>query len=100
MCGIGRILFRERTSSPVLCDDRQRHRGPDDRGTYRDPRNRATLTFRRLAILDLSPAGHQPMTNEDGTVWLVFNGEIYNHRSLRTTLEGRGHVFRSNTDSE
>ena len=100
MCGIGGILFREPTISAVLADDRQCHRGPDDRGTYRDPRNRATLTFRRLAILDLSPAGHQPMTNEDGTVWLVFNGEIYNYRSLRTVLEGRGHCFRSNTDSE
>lgn len=100
MCGISGMLFRDPTVSATLSDDRQSHRGPDDCGAYRDPRNRATLTFRRLAILDLSPAGHQPMSNEDGTVWLVFNGEIYNHRSLRTALEGRGHVFRSNTDSE
>jgi asparagine synthase (glutamine-hydrolysing) len=100
MCGIGGMLVRDPTVFAVLADDRQSHRGPDDRGTYRDPHNRATLSFRRLAILDLSAAGHQPMSNEDGTVWLVFNGEIYNYRSLRTKLEARGHVFRSNTDSE
>ena len=84
----------------MLADERQAHRGPDDRGAYRDPHNRATLSFRRLAILDLSAAGHQPMSNEDGTVWIVFNGEIYNYRALRAELEARGHVFRSKTDSE
>jgi asparagine synthase (glutamine-hydrolysing) len=81
-------------------DTRQRHRGPDDEGAYRDPRGRAELWFRRLAILDLSRAGHQPMSNEDGTVWLVFNGEIYNHPPLRAELERKGHVFKSRTDSE
>jgi asparagine synthase (glutamine-hydrolysing) len=58
------------------------------------------LGFVRLSIIDLSPAGHQPMRNEDGTVWLVFNGEIYNFQELRRDLESLGHVFRSNTDSE
>ena len=55
---------------------------------------------RRLAIIDLSPAGHQPMANEDGSVWLVYNGELYNFRELRRELEARGHRFRSTTDTE
>ncbi len=75
-----------------------RHRGPDDQGTYQN--GSVGLAFRRLAILDLSPAGHQPMTNEDGTLWLVFNGEIYNYRSLVSELEAAGHIFRSRSDSE
>jgi asparagine synthase (glutamine-hydrolysing) len=83
-----------------VADERQRHRGPDDLGAYRDPHGRAQLHFRRLAIIDLSCAGHQPMSNEDGTVWLVFNGEIYNFLELRAELEKKGHQFRSRTDSE
>ena len=75
-----------------------RHRGPDDQGLYQN--GPTGLAFRRLAILDLSPAGHQPMTNEDGTLWLVFNGEIYNYRSLVSELEAAGHIFRSRSDSE
>ena len=63
----------------------QRHRGPDDAGCHLEPG--VGLGFSRLAILDLSPAGHQPMTNEDGALWLVFNGEIYNFRELRRGLE-------------
>ena len=78
--------------------DLLRHRGPDDQGIYQQ--GPAGLAFRRLAILDLSPAGHQPMTNEDGTLWLVFNGEIYNYRSLVSELEAAGHIFRSRSDSE
>ena len=78
----------------------QAHRGPDDLGSYHDPRGRCSLTFRRLAIIDLSVAGHQPMSNEDGTVWLVFNGEIYNFAELREELVQKGHTFRSRTDSE
>jgi asparagine synthase (glutamine-hydrolysing) len=75
-----------------------RHRGPDSCGAraWRD----ATLLHTRLSILDLSPAGAQPIGNEDGTVWVVFNGEIYNHRELRRDLEVRGHVFRGRSDSE
>src|ERR687892_198680 len=100
MCGISGV-FHRRSPPPRSIDDlRQRHRGPDDEGTYTDPRGRAELWFRRLAILDLSRAGHQPMSNEDGTIWLVFNGEIYNHRPLRAELERKGHEFRSRTDSE
>ncbi len=100
MCGISGIFSREPQLTAALVDERQRHRGPDDDGHYRDPQGRARLWFRRLSILDLSQAGHQPMPNEDESVWLVFNGEIYNHRELRAELTGKGHRFRSNTDSE
>ena len=74
-----------------------RHRGPDDQGIYRSAP--ATLGMRRLSIIDLE-GGHQPMQNEDATVWLVFNGEIYNFQELRRDLEARGHRFRSRSDSE
>jgi asparagine synthase (glutamine-hydrolysing) len=74
------------------------HRGPDGRGHYRDPR--CELVHRRLALLDLSPTGAQPMANEDGTIQVVFNGEIYNHRELRSELRQRGHAFRGSSDTE
>ena len=76
----------------------QQHRGPDDQGVFCAPG--VGLGFCRLAILDLTPAGHQPMSNEDGTVWLVFNGEIYNYRDMVPELEQAGHRFRSRCDSE
>lgn len=75
-----------------------RHRGPDDEGFYFD--GPVGFGFRRLSILDLSPAGHQPMTVADGKVTIVFNGEIYNFVELRRELEGCGHVFRSSGDTE
>jgi asparagine synthase (glutamine-hydrolysing) len=74
------------------------HRGPDDGGTWAAPG--VALGHRRLSIIDLSPAGHQPMSNEDGTVWITFGGEIYNHEELRCELERKGHVYRSQTDTE
>jgi asparagine synthase (glutamine-hydrolysing) len=73
------------------------HRGPDDAGLYL--REGIGLGHRRLSIVDLG-GGHQPMTNEDNTVWVVFNGEIYNHQSLRPTLLERGHKYRSSSDTE
>ena len=76
------------------------HRGPDDSGIYVAPDGSAGLGHRRLSILDLSAAGRQPMSDPDGQVHLVFNGEIYNFRELRTDLEGRGYRFRSQTDTE
>lgn len=76
------------------------HRGPDDGGTYLNSDRRLGFGFRRLAIVDLSTAGHQPMSNEDGTVWIVFNGEIYNHLELRQELEVAGHLFCSHSDTE
>ncbi len=73
------------------------HRGPDDAGKYIN--KNIGLGFRRLSIIDLN-TGHQPMTNEDGSVWLVFNGEIYNHQELREMLIKKGHIFSTKADSE
>ncbi len=78
--------------------DSMTHRGPDDAGTLL--RHPVGLGHRRLSIVDLSPAGHQPMCNEDGTIWIVFNGEIYNYVELAAGLRARGHQFRSSTDTE
>lgn len=103
MCGIAGVVYTdpERTVAPEclarLCDT-LRHRGPDGAGTWFGPG--VALGHRRLAIIDLSPAGRQPMCNEDATVWLTFNGEIYNFPALRQELEQRGHRFASRTDSE
>lgn len=81
--------------------DTMEHRGPDDSGIWlREPLGDVGLAHRRLAIVDLTPAGHQPMANEDGSVRVTFNGEIYNHRQLRAELEATGHVFRSRCDAE
>ncbi len=73
------------------------HRGPDEAGYYVHPP--VALGFRRLSIVDLS-GGHQPMSNEDGTIWIVFNGEIYNHAALRSDLEARGHRYSTRSDTE
>jgi asparagine synthase (glutamine-hydrolysing) len=73
------------------------HRGPDDEGSFLGPN--AGLGMRRLSIIDLA-TGHQPMTNEDQTLWLVFNGEIYNYKALRNELQSKGHRFVSESDSE
>jgi asparagine synthase (glutamine-hydrolysing) len=84
----------------VKMRDTMVHRGPDDAGTYISPDWKLGFGFRRLSIIDLSACGHQPMSNEDGTVWIVFNGEIYNHAKLRPGLEARGHQYRSHSDTE
>lgn len=80
--------------------DSMQHRGPDDASTYSTADGSVALGHRRLSIIDLSDAGCQPMPNEDDTIWLVFNGEIYNFQSLREELVDAGHTFRSDTDSE
>jgi asparagine synthase (glutamine-hydrolysing) len=80
--------------------DQMTHRGPDDSGELIFDGERGGLGFRRLSIIDLSEAGHQPMHGCSDKVWLVFNGEIYNHADLRQGLEQRGHVYASRTDSE
>ena len=79
-----------------------RHRGPDDEGVWVNGGSSpaAGLAHQRLSIIDVSSAGHQPMANEDETVWITYNGEIYNHTALRQDLEHAGHVYRSHTDSE
>src|SRR6185369_3048405 len=76
------------------------HRGPDDAGEWASEADRVGLAHRRLSIIDLSMAGHQPMSNEDGTVWVTFNGEIFNHEALREGLLQRGHTFRGRSDTE
>jgi|RhiMethySRZTD1v2_1073278.scaffolds.fasta_scaffold26786_4 asparagine synthase (glutamine-hydrolysing) len=80
--------------------DQMTHRGPDDAGELIFDDRRGGFGFRRLSIIDLSPAGHQPMHGCDDQTWLVFNGEIYNHATLRAGLEERGHRYASRTDSE
>jgi asparagine synthase (glutamine-hydrolysing) len=103
MCGICGIVYcdPERHASARQLERMAGalwHRGPDDGGVWTE--GNAGLGFRRLSIIDLSPAGHQPMGNEDGSVWIVFNGEIYNFQELRSELIAKGHSFRSRTDSE
>jgi asparagine synthase (glutamine-hydrolysing) len=102
MCGIcGKLVFdRGAVVSPHDLREMAtaiRHRGPDDEGFYLD--GPVGLGFRRLSIIDLS-TGHQPLSNEDGTVWVVFNGEIYNYLDLRSHLMDRGHRFATKTDTE
>jgi asparagine synthase (glutamine-hydrolysing) len=102
MCGIAGILefgAEARVDPGVLrrmCDV-MAHRGPDDDGFF--IQGKIGLGMRRLSIVDLS-TGHQPIGNEDGTLWIVFNGEIYNHRALRERLITRGHQFRTQSDTE
>jgi asparagine synthase (glutamine-hydrolysing) len=106
VCGILGIHNYANNSVPLTENlltgmrDTIRHRGPDDAGLWIDPSGKAALAFRRLSIIDLSPNGHQPMANEDGSVQIVFNGEIYNYKELRPGLEEKGHRFRSHTDTE
>src|SRR5438552_4051997 len=104
MCGIcGELTFDARpvrAETIVAMRDRLEHRGPDDRGVYVSDDRRAGLGFRQLAIIDVSPIANQPMANEDGAVRVVFNGEIYNFKSLRSRLVANGHRFRSQSDTE
>jgi asparagine synthase (glutamine-hydrolysing) len=105
VCGILAVLSRTGAALPPERLEKMRdtmsHRGPDDSGLWmREPQRDVGLAHRRLAIVDLSRAGRQPMGSEDGQVQVTFNGEIYNHRQLRTELEAAGHVFRSRCDEE
>ncbi|MBI5649263.1 MAG: asparagine synthase (glutamine-hydrolyzing) [Chloroflexi bacterium] len=102
ICGIWNYKSREPVHRELLAamTGTLVHRGPDAEGFHFDDAHGLGLGFRRLAIIDLSPAGNQPMPNEDETIWVVFNGEIYNFADLRPTLESRGHIFRSRADTE
>lgn len=105
MCGIvGYISFSGKPIDSVTFEqmtDCLGHRGPDDRGVNFFPGAPfVALGNRRLAILDLSRAGHQPMSNTDKTIWIVYNGEIYNFYEIRNELEKRGYTFKSNSDTE
>lgn len=102
MCGINGILYRDRERRPdrALIESMNRalaHRGPNDEGSHID--GHVALGNRRLSIIDLS-SGHQPMSNEDGSVWITYNGEIYNHAELRKDLVARGHIFKTHADTE
>src|SRR5436309_2702886 len=102
MCGIAGVMklgHEARADSGVvrrMCAA-MTHRGPDDEGVYTD--GPAAIGMRRLSIIDVA-GGHQPLSNENGTIWIVFNGEIYNHAELRMDLEQRGHRYRTNSDTE
>ena len=104
MCGItGIINFNNAPiSENVLIGMRNSlsHRGPDDTGVYINKIKTVGLAHKRLSIIDPSSAGHQPMCNEDGTLWITYNGEIYNYSELRNRLKNSGHIFKSNSDTE
>lgn len=106
MCGIAGVLVSagyarerlEREASAMA--DCMAHRGPDDHGLWSDLEAGIALTHRRLSIVDLSPAGHQPMTSADGRYVISYNGEVYNFQDLRPELEARGIIFRGHSDTE
>lgn len=106
MCGISGIAISANSrpfdiASPLGAMTRaMTHRGPDDEGLYLDPARRVGLGSRRLAIRDVSAAGHMPMPNDDGTVWITYNGEVYNSDAIRPELEALGYQFRSGNDTE
>src|SRR6266536_3514089 len=99
ICGIFHSERRERVNRDALAVMNQRiiHRGPDDDGFFVE--ENVGLAMRRLSIIDVK-TGHQPMSNEDESVWIVFNGEIYNHQELRKDLQHRGHRYRTRSDTE
>jgi asparagine synthase (glutamine-hydrolysing) len=100
MCGIAGFVLRDGVAETAvvrsMCDEII-HRGPDDSGYHVD--GPCGIGMRRLSIIDLR-SGHQPIANEDRSVWVVFNGEIYNFRELRKDLAARGHRFQTNSDTE
>src|SRR4051812_41293996 len=103
MCGIAGIVALATGAPPPSIDELRRmasalrHRGPDAAGIYRD--ERAGLSHARLSIVDLE-GGRQPLCNEDGSLWISFNGEVFNHVELRAELTSLGHVFRTRSDTE
>lgn len=103
MCGITGVVALDGTLNPAIAAAMPamtvalRHRGPDGDGLHDSPFS--AIGHRRLSIIDCA-GGHQPMTNEDGSCWIVFNGEVYNHKALRRDLEARGHRFRTHSDTE
>jgi asparagine synthase (glutamine-hydrolysing) len=112
MCGIcGKVNFdpQEKVSEELIHHMNRvlLHRGPDDNGTYissklktRNSKLKVALGHTRLSIIDLSQNAHQPMSNEDGLIWITYNGEVYNFREIRSILEANGHIFKSNSDTE
>ena len=103
MCGItGQINFKKQVDENIFSAmrDTLAHRGPDGFGSWFSADRKIAFGHRRLTLLDLTENGKQPMTNEDGTLWLTFNGEIYNYIELKKELESAGHKFKSTTDTE
>lgn len=103
MCGIAGKIYIDNKKRIIESDIAEmitaiNHRGPDDSGVY--CRDNVGLGHARLSIIDTSLLGHQPMLNEDGSIWIVFNGEIYNFQDLRNDLQGSGYKFKSRTDTE
>jgi len=98
MCGIAGIVGHAPSDSIHKMVAAMHHRGPDDSGVYTD--DWISFGMARLAIIDITPTGHQPMHNHDGSVWIVYNGETYNFRQERSVLEGKGHHFKSHSDTE
>jgi asparagine synthase (glutamine-hydrolysing) len=97
MCGIAGFTWKDETLVARMAQALA-HRGPDQAGVYSD--DSVSLGHRRLSIIDLSDGGRQPLSNEDGSLWIVFNGEIYNYQDLRAELKTAGHRFRTHTDTE
>jgi len=95
ICGVWGNLNRDAVEAMVPS---MRHRGPDDQGVYVGPG--VALGMARLSILDLTSAAHQPMSNPEGTIWIIYNGEAYNHQSERLLLEEKGCTFASRSDTE
>ncbi len=107
MCGIAGLVISDAPRLPNQLHDIAQsmmasiaYRGPDDAGVWIDPHVSAALTHRRLSIVDLSPAGHQPMISSDGRYVITYNGEVYNHEDLRPELTARGVTFRGHSDTE
>ncbi len=107
MCGIAGFFDPTHSTPPETSLEKVEqmagalhHRGPDDQGSWIDAKVGLAFGFRRLAILDLSPAGHQPMLSSDGRYVIVYNGEVYNHSELRIELSNLGHTFRGHSDTE
>src|SRR6516164_41112 len=104
MCGIAGIAVTSDATTLRAMLARLRHRGPDDSGIYTTGQEstgvQISIGNNRLSILDLSSAGHQPMANEDQTIWVAYNGEIYNFPELRQELLADGHQMRSHSDTE
>ena len=110
MCGIAGLLYPKGIATPGLevvrrslndMADTLSHRGPDGEGYWQSPDSRVGLAHKRLSIVDLSEKARQPMTSGNNQVWVTFNGEIYNHKSLRHQLENMGHQFRTDhSDTE
>ncbi|MFC1975125.1 asparagine synthase (glutamine-hydrolyzing), partial [Chloroflexota bacterium] len=97
MCGINGFTWQDGALIQAM-NDVTKYRGPDDRGIYVD--ENISLGHTRLSIIDLSSDGHQPMSNEDDTIWITYNGEIYNFQEIRENLPKAGHFFKSKTDTE